>query len=145
MKSLLAIISLGLSFSAFSFDHEVSFSYSGNESWGRSYYNCDYAQVQTESFFITFGATYISIRCTGGLESGQFWPLGITASYDAPVLSGVNSAVNVKGDRRNPSCGLNAHIVRSLLPHFSNITVISKSDSCSSPSANYSYEFSITL
>lgn len=73
------------------------------------------------------------------------WPVSVTASFNSPVLSGreIAEVAKVKGDNRNPACGLNVTIVKSLLPSFSNVTVVKKSDSCAFASSNYSYEFAI--
>lgn len=145
MKKLIALATLALSASAFAHDHHVSFSYSGIEGWGRSYYSCDYVEAQTEKVLELFGAQNAEVRCSGGIEWGQAWPVSVTAKWDAPALSGreVAEVVKLKGDSWNPACGLNVTIVKSLVPHFSNVTIVKKSDSCAFERSNYSYEFSI--
>ena len=145
MKKLFALVALALSVSAFAADHKVSFSYSGIESWGRSYYSCDYVEAQTEKVLELFGAQNIEVRCSGGIEWNQAWPVSVTAKWDAPALSGrdVAETVKLRGDSWNPSCGINVKIVKTLAPLFSNVTIVKKSDSCAFQSSNYSYEFAI--
>ena len=144
MKKLITVVALVLSVSAFARE-TVSFGYSGMEGWGQSYYSCDYVEAQTEKVLEMFGATEISVRCSGGIEFGQVMPVSVRASFETPVLSGaeVSEIVKYKGDSWNPACGLNVRIVKSLLPKFSNVTVVKKSDSCAFQRSNYSYEFSI--
>lgn len=145
MKKLFTVLALALCVSAFSADNKVSFGYSGNEGWGTSYYSCDYVEAQTEKVLELFGATDVSVRCSGGIEFGTMWPVSVTATFNSPVLSGrkVAEVVNLKGDNWNPSCGLNVKIVKSLLSSFNNVSVIKKNDSCAFQSSNYSYEFAI--
>ena len=145
MKKLFAVVALVLSFSSFAAE-KASFSYSGFEGWGQSYYSCDYVEAQTERVLELFGATETNVRCSGGIEMGRYWgPVSVTATFEAPILSGneVAEVVKLKGDSWNPACGLNVTIVKSLLPKFSNVTVIKKNDSCAFQRSNYSYEFSI--
>lgn len=144
MKKLITLVALVLSVSAYARE-TVSFGYSGMESWGQTYYSCDYVEAQTEKVLEMFGATEIHVRCSGGIEMGQMWPVSVSASFETPVLVGneIAQAVKYKGDTWNPSCGLNVKIVKSLLPKFSNVTVVKKSDSCAFRRSNYSYEFSI--
>ncbi len=145
MKKLFTVLALALCVSAFSADNKVSFGHSGNEGWGTSYYSCDYVEAQTEKVLELFGATDVSVRCSGGIEFGTMWPVSVTATFNSPVLSGreVAEVVNLKGDNWNPSCGLNVKIVKSLLSSFNNVSVIKKNDSCAFQSSNYSYEFAI--
>lgn len=145
MKKLLAVFAVALSFSAVAADQKVSFSYSGIESWGRSYYSCDYAEAQAEKHLEVLGATNVDVRCTGGIEFGQMWPINLTATFDLPVLSGreIAEVVTIKGRRPNPACGLNTKMIKAFLPKFSNVTVVSKRDACFSPDSVYSYELSI--
>ncbi len=145
MKKLIVLATLALSASAFAADQKVSFSYSGLEGWGRSYYSCDYVEAQTEKVLELFGAQNVEVRCSGGIQWGQAWPVSVTASWDAPALSGreVAETVKLKGDSWNPACGLNVTIVKNLAPKFSNVTIVKKSDSCAFQSSNYSYEFAI--
>ena len=144
MKKIITLVVLALSVSAYARE-TVSFGYSGMEGWGQTYYSCDYVEAQTEKVLEMFGATEVSVRCSGGIEMGQMWPVSVRASFEAPVLVGTEVAqvVTHKGDSRNPACGLNVRIVKSLLPKFSNVTVLKKSDSCAFARSNYSYEFSI--
>lgn len=145
MKKLFALVALVLSVSAFAADHKVSFSYSGMEGWGRSYYSCDYVEAQTEKVLELFGAQNAEVSCSGGIQWGQAWPVSVTATWDSPALSGreVAEVVKLKGDSWNPSCGINVAIVKNLVSHFSNVTIVKKSDSCAFANSNYSYEFSI--
>jgi hypothetical protein len=145
MKKLIAVMALALSVSAFAADHKVSFSHGGMNGWGQSYYSCDYAEAQTEKVLALFGAQNAEVTCSGGIQYGQMWPVSVTASWDAPALSGreVAEVVKLKGDTWNPSCGLNVAIVKNLVSHFANVTVVKKSDSCAFANSNYSYEFSI--
>jgi hypothetical protein len=145
MKKLIVLATLALSASAFAADQKVSFSYSGLEGWGRSYYSCDYVEAQTEKVLELFGAQNVEVRCSGGIQWGQAWPVSVTASWDAPALSGreVAETVKLKGDSWNPACGLNVTIVKNIVPKFSNVTIVKKSDSCAFQSSNYSYEFAI--
>jgi hypothetical protein len=145
MKKLIALIAFALSLSAFAHDQKVSFSYSGFEGWGRTFYSCDYVEAQTEEVLELFGATHVDVRCNGGIDFGRMSPVMVTASFDLPVLSGreVAEVVKLKGDSRNPACGLNVTIVKALLPKFSNVSVLKKSDACAFQSSNYSYEFAI--
>lgn len=144
MKKLIVLAAL-LSTSAFAADHSVSFGYSGMEGWGRTYYSCDYVEAQTEKVLELFGAVNADVRCSGGIQYGQAWPVSVTATWDAPALSGreVAETVKLKGDAWNPACGLNVAIVKNLVPKFSNVTIVKKSDSCAFQNSNYSYEFSI--
>lgn len=144
MKKIITLVVLALSVSAYARE-TVSFGYSGMEGWGQSYYSCDYVEAQTEKVLEMFGATEVDVRCSGGIEMGQMWPVSVSASFEAPVLVGTEVAqvVKYKGDSWNPACGLNVKIVKSLLPKFSNVTVLKKSDSCAFQRSNYSYEFSI--
>lgn len=145
MKTIFAFSFLLISFSSFA-KEQVSFSYSGLEGWGRTYYACDYVEAQTEKVLEMFGATGIDVRCTGGIDLGRFpGPVSVKASFDAPVLSGrdVAEVVKYRGDVWNPGCGLNVTIVKSLLPKFKNVTVLKKNDSCAFANSNYSYEFAI--
>ena len=145
MKKILCLVALTLSFTAVAFEEKVSFTHFENQGWGYAYYSCDYAESQTEKHLEVLGATNVSVRCNGGIEHGRMWPVSVTATFDAPVLSGreIAEVVKVKGDRRNPSCGLNVAIWKAILPKFSNVTVLSKKDSCSFADTNYSYELSI--
>ena len=145
MKNVFFVLALALTGSAFSAENNVSFGYSVNEGWGTSYYSCDYVEAQTEKVLELFGATDVSVRCSGGIEFGSMWPVSVTATFNSPVLSGreVAEVVKLKGDNSNPSCGLNVKIVKSLLPSFNNVSVIKKNDSCAFQSSNYSYEFAI--
>lgn len=145
MKKLFAAVVCALSLSAFAGSEKVSFGYSGIEGWGQSYYSCDYAEAQTEKHLATLGATQVDVRCTGGIEFGRMWPVSVTATFDLPVLSGRNEAeaVTIKGERRNPACGLNVAIIKAILPKFSNVTVLAKNDSCAFASSTYSYDLSI--
>lgn len=145
MKTVIALAIALTSFATLARE-TVSFSHSGLEGWGVSYYSCDYAEARTEKVLELFGATQIDVTCTGGLDFGRFpMPVSITASFEAPVLVGTEVAQTVKyrGDAWNSSCGLNVAIVKNLLPKFSNVTVVKKNDSCAFSSSNYSYEFSI--
>lgn len=144
MKKLLALALVSLSVTAFARE-TVSFGHSGMEGWGQSYYSCDYVEAQTEKVLEMFGATEIDVHCSGGIEFGQVWPVSVRASFETPVLTGTEVAEMVKyrGDSWNPSCGINVKIVKSLLPKFSNVTVVKKSDSCAFQRSNYSYEFAI--
>lgn len=141
MKTLFAAIVLSLSASAFA--ESVSFSYSGFEAWGRSYYACDYVEAQTEEVLELFGATNIDVSCFGGIEYGRVSPVSVKATFDAPFMTGVVERTTLKGDRWNPSCGVNVAIINGVLPKFSNVTVLSKNDRCSSERSNYSYELEI--
>jgi hypothetical protein len=145
MKHLFALIALVLSVSAFA-KEKISFGYSGMEGWGRTFYACDYVEAQTENILELFGATEISVRCTGGIQYGQMWPVQVTAYFEAPVLVGneMNTITKIQGDFSNPACGLNTTIVKNLLPSFKNVEVLKKSDSCAFASSNYSYTFAIT-
>lgn len=141
MKTLLAGIALSLSFGAFA--ESVSFSYSGIETWGRSYYSCDYVQAQTEHYLDVFGATNVRVNCFGGFEMGRISPVSVDATFELPILNGAVERVKIKGDQWVPSCGINVAIINNLLPVFTNVTVLSKKDSCSNERSNYSYEFEI--
>lgn len=141
MKTLLAGIVLSLSFSAAA--ESVSFSYSGYEAWGRTYYSCDYVETQTEEVLEVFGATNVRVSCFGGVEYGRMSPVSVTATFELPVLVGAVERTTIKGDKWNPSCGINVAIVKNLLPAFSNVKVLSKNDRCSSERSNYSYELEI--
>ncbi len=145
MKKLFTVLALVLSVSAFAADNKVSFGYSGHEGWGTSYYSCDYVEAQTEKVLELFGATDVSVQCSGGIQMGTMWPVSVTARFNSPVLSGRDMAevVKLKGDNWNPACGLNVTIVKSLLPSFKNVSVVKKSDSCAFSNSNYSYEFAI--
>jgi hypothetical protein len=145
MKNVFFVLALALTGSAFSAENNVSFGHSGYEGWGMSYFSCDYVEAQTEKVLELFGATDVSVRCSGGIEFGSMWPVSVTATFNSPVLSGreVAEVVKLKGDNSNPSCGLNVKIVKSLLPSFNNVSVIKKNDSCAFQSSNYSYEFAI--
>lgn len=144
MKTLIASLALVLSFSAAA-AQKVSFTYFGNEGWGQTYYACDYAEARTEKVLAMFGATEVSVRCFGGIEFGRMEPVSITATFEAPVLMGneMASVVKYKGDAFNPACGLNVAIVKNVLPKFSNVKVLKKSDSCAFDRSNFSYEFEI--
>jgi hypothetical protein len=145
MKKLIAVITLVLSFSAFAEKKTVSFTYSGIESYGRSYYACDYVEYQTEKMLELFGATQIDVSCSGGIQFGSMWPVSIRATFEAPTLVGneVAEVKKIEGDFSRPACGLNTTIVKRLLPSFSNVKVVKKSDSCAFASSNYSYTFEI--
>jgi hypothetical protein len=145
MKKLMAVVALVLSVSAFAREN-VTITYSGYEGWGRSYYSCDYAEARTETVLELFGATNVSVTCSGGLDRGHYWgPIRVKASFDLPVLAGneVAETVKFRSTGSNTSCALNVKIVKSLLPSFDNVTVVKKNDSCVSASSSYSYEFSI--
>lgn len=146
MKKIIALVTLTLSLSSFAAE-KVSFTYNGNEGWGQTFYSCDYAEAQTESYLELFGATEIEVYCFGGISAGtMISPVSINAKFELPVLNGSEVALitEVKGDNWNPACGINTYIVKKLLPKFSNVAVLSKSDSCAFQSSNYSYKFSIT-
>lgn len=145
MKKFIAIISMLLSFGAIAGEKTVSFSYSGIESYGRSYYACDYVEYQTEKMLELFGATQIDVRCTGGIQHGSMWPVSVRATFDVPAIMGneVAKVEKVQGDFSRPACGLNTTIVKRLLPSFTNVKVLKKSDSCAFASSNYSYTFEI--
>lgn len=145
MKKLLVLVATLFSFSVFARE-SVSFTYFGNEGWGQSYYACDYVEARTEKVLEMFGATEIEVRCSGGIEFGRYWgPVNVRTSFELPVLTGTEVAeeVTFKGDSWNPACGLNVTIVKKLLPKFSNVSVVKKSDSCAFSRSNYSYVFSI--
>lgn len=144
MKKLIALAALALSVSSFAAE-KVSFTYSGFEGWGRTYYSCDYVEAQTEKYLELFGATQIDVTCFGGIEFGRMSPVSVSARFEVPALQGneVATEVKVEGDRFNPSCGINVSIIRNILPKFSNVEVLKKSDSCAFASSNYSYTFSI--
>lgn len=144
MKKLIALFVLVFSFASFA-KETVSFTYTGNEGGRQSYYACDYVEYQTEYFLELFGATNIDISCFGGIQPwGSMQPVSIRASFDLPVIAG-NSVeeVKVQGDTWNPNCGVNVKIVKTLLPKFSNVEVVKKSDSCAFATTNYSYQFNI--
>lgn len=146
MKKFLAILALVSSVSAFAAKEKISIHYSGFEGWGRTYYACDYVEYQAESFLKLFGATQIDVRCTGGIQPyGSAYPISLTATFETPTLVGneVEVVEKVEGDFRSPACGLNTTIVKKLLPLFSNVKVLKKSDGCGFASSNYSYTFSI--
>ncbi len=146
MKKIIALVTLALSLSSLAAE-KVSFSYAGNEGWGQTFYSCDYAESQTEAYLELFGATEIDVNCFGGISAGTIIsPVSVTAKFELPVLNGTEVAqvVDVKGDTWNPACGINVYIVKRLLPKFSNVKVLSKSDACAFQSSNYSYKFSIT-
>lgn len=146
MKKLIALFAVVLSTAAFARE-TVSFSYSGFENWGTSYFHCDYVEARTEKVLAMFGATEVSVRCNGGIEVGSGWwsPVSVKASFEAPVLAGNEApqTVSYRGEMRDSSCGLNVAIVNALLPKFSNVKVMKKSDSCAFASSNFSYVFSI--
>ncbi len=145
MKKFFALVAIALSFSAIARE-EVSFGYSGMEGWGQTYYSCDYVEAQTEKVLEMFGATNVDVWCTGGIDFGRIWtPISVNASFEAPVLTGAEVATvkKYRGDSWNPSCGINVAIVKALLPKFSNVKVLKKSDSCAFQSSNFSYEFEI--
>jgi hypothetical protein len=146
MKKIFALVAVAFSLSVWSRE-EVSFSYSGMESWGQSYYSCDYVENQTEKVLEMFGATNIDVWCTGGIEFGRIWtPVSVSSSFDVPLLTGAEATIvkKYRGDSWNPSCGLNVAIVKALLPKFINVKVLRKSDSCGFANSNFSYEFEIT-
>ena len=146
MKKIIALVTIALSLSSFAAE-KVSFFYNGNEGWGQTFYSCDYAESQTEAYLELFGATEINVTCFGGISAGtMISPVSVTAKFELPVLNGTEVAAisEVKGDTWNPACGINVFIIKRLLPKFSNVKVISKSDSCAFQSSNYSYKFSIT-
>lgn len=142
MKTLFAALVLSVSASAFA--ESVSFSYSGLEAWGRSYYHCDYVEAQTEKVLELFGASNINISCYGGIEHGRMEPVSINATFDAPVVTGVVERATFKGNSWDSACGINVAIVKNVLPKFSNVKVLSKRDTCSSERSRYSYDFEIT-
>jgi hypothetical protein len=144
MKTVIALAIALTSFATLARE-TVSFSHSGLEGWGVSYYSCDYVEARTEQVLEMFGATQVQVDCSGGIEFGRMSPVMVTASFEAPALVGTEVAQTVKyrGDVWNPSCGINVKIVKSVLPKFSNVTVVKKSDSCAFQNTNYSYEFSI--
>lgn len=141
MKTLLAGIALSLSFGAFA--ESVSFSYSGMETWGQSFYSCDYVQTQTEHVLEIFGATDVHVNCFGGVEFGRMSPVSVNATFELPILNGAVERLSIKGDRWTPSCGVNVAIIKNLLPVFTNVTVLSKNDSCMNERSNYSYQLEI--
>lgn len=147
MKKLIAIFAVVLSTTAFARE-SVSFSYSGFEGWGHTYYSCDYVEAQVEKVLDLFGATEANVRCSGGIQPGSTWwgPVSVKATFEAPVLVGneVPQTVTHKGAMRDSACGLNVAIVNALLPKFSNVKVLKKNDSCAFSSSNFSYTFSIT-
>jgi len=146
MKFLAGLCFLALSFSAMARER-VSFFYSGVEGWGNSYYACDYVQDQTERVLEMFGATEVMVYCTGGIDMNRFpSPVSVQAYFELPVLNGSEIPQTLKfvGDSLSPNCGLNTTIVRSLLPKFTNVKVVKKSDACAFYSSNFSYEFLVT-
>ena len=146
MKTILALLVLAFSVSAFAVKHKVSIYYSGNEGWGRTFYACDYAEYQTETVLKLFGATQINVRCNGGITSyGSPMPISLTATFETPTLVGneVEVIEKLSGDSSSPACGLNTAIVKDLLRVFPNVKVLKKNDGCGFHTSNYSYTFSI--
>lgn len=142
MKTLIAALVLSVSASASA--ETLSFSYSGLESWGRSYYSCDYVEARAEEVLELFGATNISTTCYGGIEYGRVAPVTIDVTFDAPVLNGVVERTTYKGDRWNPSCGLNVAMINSFVKSFPNVKVLAKRDRCVSETSKYSYDLEIS-
>jgi hypothetical protein len=145
MKKLLALTLCSLSFAALA-SETVSFTHFGNGGGRQSYYACDYAQSQTETFLSVLGATNIDVSCTGGIQSwGSAQPVSIRATFDLPaVVTNTVESVEVEGDTWSPSCGLNVQIVNSIVKKFSNVQVVKKSDACAFASSNYYYLLNIT-
>ena len=146
MKKLIAAVLCALSLSAVAATETVKFSHNGIETWGRSYFSCDTVEAQTERALKALGATQINVDCTGGIRPGQMWlPVSVTASFEVAALQGNETAVTktIKSRPGQESCSMNVLIMKSVLPKFSNVTVLEKRDRCSSPNTRWSYTVSI--
>ena len=145
MKTLFIVMMMSLSLPAFARE-SVSFTHFGNNGGNQSYYACDYAQDQTESFLDLVGATNVDVTCSGGIQPwGTAFPVSIRADFDLPMITTSNvESVQVDGDTWNPACGLNVQIINSLVVKFPNVKVVRKSDACAFSTSNYSYLLNIT-
>lgn len=131
--------------SSSAFAANINFTYFGNEGGRQSYYACDYAQYQTESYLELLGATNIDVTCFGGIQPwGSVQPVSIRASYDLPVVTGQSvETVELKGDSFNPACGINVRIIKEILKTMTNVEVVKKQDSCAFATTNYYYKLNI--
>ena len=145
MKKLFTLAMIMVSVSALA-KESISFTHYGHNGGSQSYYACDYAQSQAETYLQVFGARNIEVSCSGGINSwGMPQPVSVSADFDLPNLTTqASEKVEVEGDSSSPACGLNVQMIKAYLSVFKNIQVVKKSDSCAFTTSNYYYLLNIT-
>lgn len=147
MKKIVFLASFILGMSAFASEQvTVHFNYFGNQGMNRSYYACSYVEDIAEAHLKTLGATYVDVRCSGGIQPwGSMQPIYLKAKFQKPTIIGnTTEVVRIEGDTWRPNCDINARMIKAFLKEFDNIKVLKKSDSCAFHDSNFFFELEIT-
>jgi hypothetical protein len=145
--ALLALVVSASSFAGEYVSKKVSFSVGGMGGFNTTYYNCDSVEDRVESHLETLGASNISVRCSGGLDTWSSMPpmpAYVTASFDAqlPSNGGGVEEMTLKA-RFDQDCELNTKALQAILPEMPGVTIVSKRDSCFDNRSRWFYEITI--
>ncbi len=139
---LLAVALLFLTHSVFAFETtRTNFRINSNLDFGgRTYYNCDSVESETEALLERLGATGVSAACRGGLDpwGGFSTEAFVSATFDAPT-TGTEQTIEFRGFR---NCHLVKEIFNGVRSSFK-ITNVSGLRSCSRSSDGYRFNVSI--
>lgn len=122
MKSILLVLVIAFGASAQMIDAQTmtkktSFRISSIADFGsRVYYNCDSVENQVESLMERFGATNVSVRCTGGLNpwGGFATEAFVTLSMDV-MVSDANGAMRGEYQTVKVNSFDNCHLLKEVV------------------------------
>jgi hypothetical protein len=118
-----------------------------------TYYNCDSVEDAVERNLETLGATNISVRCTGGLDTwnpGWSTDAMVRATFDTivPTGNGGQERMTVRSSLRTGDCRMNVAILDRVIPAMPSVTLESRQARCSNfggrDTGRWAYDVTIT-
>ena len=151
MTKLISLLSL-LSMSAFAepaSDAVFNYTFFGNTGGRYTMVACSYAEPVVESAMTKFGATKVSVQCSGGITPFGVYPLSLRVTYVAPVTTGATKVEKVKLESGpfsgDSNCDFDVAVIGALIRDFPNVAIDRRRDYCFRSDSPYSFELNVTL